>query len=169
MDMVQIATARILRSKLVGLGRGREADRKKPFIADQRGAVALETLIVYPVLVAFVLMSLAEVAIAGFQFASALAALRSFGQYIQYSPPNDVTNASSWASNALAKSGPSYPVSNLQVMCGDAIAVCNSGNVTQIPKYFTFTTTVTLAPIVWRPVLCSPSCTYTLRYSERFQ
>ena len=51
---------------------------KKSFIADRRGAVAFETLIVYPVLVALVLMSLAEMAVAGFQFASAWAALRSF-------------------------------------------------------------------------------------------
>ncbi|TYO65660.1 hypothetical protein FXV83_15685 [Bradyrhizobium hipponense] len=143
--------------------------RKKSFIVDERGAVALETLIVYPVLVALLLMPLADVAAAGFQFTSAWAALRGFGQYIQYSPPSDVTNASSWASSALAKAGPGFPISNLQVMCGDANAVCNSGNVTQIPKYFTFTTTVTLAPIVSRWALCRATCTYTLRYSERFQ
>ncbi|SDH10203.1 hypothetical protein SAMN05216338_1005148 [Bradyrhizobium sp. Rc2d] len=142
---------------------------KKSFGVDQRGAVAFETMIVYFFLVAFLLMPLADVAAAGFQFISGWSALRGFGQYIQYSPPPDVTNTSSWASSALAKAGPSFPISNLQVMCGDANAVCNSSNVTSIPKYFTFSTTVTLAPIVLRPILCPTTCTYTLPYSERFQ
>jgi len=142
---------------------------KKSFIADQRGAVAFETMIIYIFLVASLLMPLADVAAAGFQFTSAWTALRGFGQYIQYSPPPDVTNASSWASNALANTGPRYPISNLQVMCGDANVACNSSNGTSIPKYFTFTTTVTLAPIVLRRVLCPTTCTYTLPYSERFQ
>lgn len=144
---------------------------KKSFIADQRGAVALETLIVYPVLVAFLLMPLAEVTAAGFQFASAWAALRGFGQYIQYSPPPDVTNASSWASTVSAKADSHFPISNLRVLCGDANAVCSAANVSTLPrvKYFSYTTTVTLAPIVLRRVLCPTTCTYTLLYSERFQ
>jgi hypothetical protein len=51
-------------------------------------------------------------------------------------------------------------------LCGSA--ACSSGN-SLPPKYYTFTTTVTLAPIVLRPVLCPTTCTYTLFYSERFQ
>lgn len=169
MDVVQIATARTPRSEAVGIGRGRRACRKKSFIADQRGAVAFETILVYIFMVSFLLMPLADVAAAGFQFISAWSALRGFGQYIQYSPPPDVTNASGWASSARAKAGPGFPISNLQVMCGDANAACNSSNVTSTPKYFTFTTTITLAPIVLRRVLCPTTCTYTLPYSERFQ
>jgi Flp pilus assembly protein TadG len=140
---------------------------KKSFIADQRGAVALETLIVYPVLVAFLLMSLAEVAIAGLQFTSAWAALRSFGQYVQYynplGPDGTVTCCA-----GLQTTVAGYPISNIQVICGDARVACSSSNIAS-PKYFTFTTTVTLSPIVWRGVLCPTSCTYTLLYSERFQ
>lgn len=146
---------------------------KKPFIADQRGAVALETMIVYIFLVSFLLVPLADVAAAGFQFISAWSALRSFGQYIQYDPPPDVTNASSWASTVSAKADPRFPISNLKVFCGDANAVCSAANVSTPPrvKYFSYTTTVTLAPIggFWRTVLCPTSCTYTLLYSERFQ
>jgi len=148
---------------------------KNSFIADQRGAVAFETIIVYIFLVAFLLMPLADVAAAGFQFISAWAALRGFGQYIQYAPPPDVTNASSWASTASAKADPRFPISNLLVVCGDTNAVCSAANVSVPPtvKYFSYTTTVTFAPIVLSWALCTSSnanpCTFTLPYSERFQ
>ena len=139
----------------------------KSFIADQRGAVALETLIVYPVVVAFLVMSLAEVSVAGFQFSSAWSALRSFGQYVQYYNPLGPDGTVTWRSG-LQTTVAGYPISNIQVICGDARVACSSSN-TLSPKYFTFTTTVTLAPIVWRRVLCPTTCTYTLRYSERCQ
>ncbi|WP_228749195.1 hypothetical protein [Bradyrhizobium sp. BR 10261] len=139
----------------------------KSLFVDQRGAVALETLIVYPVLVAFLLMSLAELAIAGLQFSSAWSALRGFGQYLQYYNPLGPDGTLNWRPG-LQTTVAGYPISNIQVICGDARVACSSSNIAT-PKYFTFTTTVTLTPIVWRAVLCSPSCTYTLRYSERFQ
>ncbi len=138
----------------------------KSFIADQRGAVAFETIIVYIFLVPFLLMSLADVAAAGFQFISAWSALRSFGQYIQYNNPPDPTSPGAWRS-ALQTTVAGYTIGNIQVMCGTA--ACSSGNVALTPKYFTFSTTVTLAPLVWRSVLCPSTCTYTLPYSERFQ
>lgn len=146
---------------------------KKSFIVDQRGAVTFETIIVYSVLVASLLMPLADVSAAGFQFISAWAALRSFGQYLQYNPPSDATNASSWASSAIAKADSHFPIGNLQVLCGETNAVCSSGNVSAAVKYFSYTTTVTLAPLVSKVLVCkSPNanpCTYTLPYSERFQ
>jgi len=140
---------------------------KKSFIADRRGAVAFETLIVYPVLVALVLMSLAEMAVAGFQFASAWAALRSFGQYVQYYNPLGPDGTVTWRPGLQTTVG-GYQISNIQVICGDARVACSSSNIAT-PKYFRFTTTVTLTPIVWRRVLCPTTCTYTLLYSERFQ
>jgi hypothetical protein len=151
---------------MVGIGRGRLVSHRKSFIDDQRGAVAFETMIVYIFLVAFLLMPLADVAAAGFRFISAWGALRSFGQYIQYNNPPDPANPGSWSSG-LQTTVAGYTIGNIQVMCGTA--VCSSANVTSIPKYFTFTTTVTLDPIVLRSVLCASSCTYTLSYSERFQ
>lgn len=173
MDIVQIARARSRRPDVVSVRRGRRASHKKSFIADQRGAVAFETIIVYIFLVASLLMPLADVAAAGFQFIAAQAALRGFGQYIQYDPPPDVTSASSWATSARAKADPRFPISNLLVLCGDTNAVCSSSNVSAPVKYFSYTTTVTLAPIVLRPVLCTSGnadpCTFTLPYSERFQ
>ncbi|WP_234680990.1 hypothetical protein [Bradyrhizobium monzae] len=167
MDMVQIATVRTPRSEVVSVGRGRRACRKKSFSADQRGAVAFETMIVYVFLVAFLLMPLADVAAAGFQFTAAWAALRGFGQYVQYYNPLGPDGTVTWRAG-LQTTVAGYPISNIQVICGDARAACSSGNIAT-PKYFTFTTTVTLAPIALRRVLCPTTCTYTLLYSERFQ
>ncbi|MDA9500164.1 hypothetical protein [Bradyrhizobium sp. CCBAU 11357] len=140
---------------------------KKSFIVDQRGAVAFETLIVYPVLVAFLLMPLADLAAAGFQFISAWSALRSFGQYVQYANPLAPDGTVSW-NTGLQTTVAGHAISNIQVLCGDAGATCSPGNLAS-PKYITFSTTITLAPIVWRGVLCPTTCTYTLPYSERFQ
>ncbi|WP_108518858.1 hypothetical protein [Bradyrhizobium algeriense] len=166
MDIVQIARARDRHPGVVSVRRGGRASHRKSFIADQRGAVAFETMFVYAILVAFVLMPLADVANAGFRFISAWAALRSFGQYIQYNNPPDPANPGTWKSG-LQTTVAGYTIGNIQVMCGST--ACSSGNLTLIPKYFTFTTTVTLAPIVLRPVLCPSSCSYTLAFSERFQ
>lgn len=151
------------------------ARHKASFIADQRGAVAFETLIVYLFIVTTLLMPLADGAIAGFQFISAWGALRAFGQYVQYHSPPDVTSTSSWTSS-LPATVAGYPINNVQVLCGDtsAGAACTSANVMLLPtKYYTYTTTVTLAPLVLRPVLCTSGnanpCSFTLPYSERFQ
>ena len=74
------------------------------FIADQRGAVAFEMLIVWLFMMMSLLLPLADLAIAGFQFVSARGALRAFGQSIQYNQPPDVTNTSGWMSfNSAAK------------------------------------------------------------------
>jgi hypothetical protein len=147
------------------------ARRKRSFIADQRGAVAFETIIVYLFMVTSLLLPLADVAAAGFQFISAWAALRSFGQYIQYNAPPDVTNTSSWTST-LPTTVAAYPIDNVQVLCGDANTACSSSN-TASPKYYSYATTVTLAPILLRSVLCisgnANPCSFTLPYSERFQ
>ncbi|MEZ2142821.1 hypothetical protein AAE026_10970 [Bradyrhizobium sp. DN5] len=166
MDMVQIAKARAPRSEVVGIGQVRRACRRESFIADQRGAVAFETVFVYIFLVSFLLMPLADVAAAGFRFISAWTALRSFGQYIQYKNPPDPANPGTWVST-LQTTVAGHTIGNIQVMCGST--ACNSGNLGSTPKYFTFSTTVTLAPIVLTSVLCPSGCTYTLPYSERFQ
>jgi hypothetical protein len=138
-------------------------------IADQCGAVAFETLIVYAFMMFSLLLPLADVAMAGFQFISAWAALRSFGQYIQYNTPPDPSNTTAWQSGLTTTTVAGYAISNIQVMCGDANTACSSSNVSSTPKYYSYTTTVTLAPILLRAVLCPTSCTYTLYYSERFQ
>jgi hypothetical protein len=147
--------------------RDKLVSRRVFFIADQRGAVAFEMLIVFLFLGVSLLLPLADVAAAGFQFVSAWEALRAFGQRIQYDPPPDVTNWASWKSG-LPTSVAGYPINNLQVLCGDAMAACSAANVAS-PKYYTYTTTVTVAPIILTAVLCANSCSYTLSYSERFQ
>lgn len=155
------------------LRRWRRADasarRKGSLAADQRGAVAFETLIVYLFMVTSLLLPLADVAAAGFRFISAWSALRTFGQYVQYNAPPDPTSTSSWVASLTTTNVAGYAISDIKVMCGDTNTVCSSTNVTSIPKYFTYTTTVTLAPIFLTAVLCPTSCSYTLPYSERFQ
>jgi len=140
---------------------------KDSFIADQRGAVAFETLIVYLFLVVSLLLPLADVAAAGFQFISAWEALRAFGQSIQYNTP-DFTNPSDWSSK-LPTTVAGYPISNLHLHCGGT--ACSATN-TAPPRYYSYQTPVTLSPMVLRQVLCggaNPSCSFTLPYSERFQ
>lgn len=125
--------------------RNRQISRKASLLADQRGAVAFETLIVYAFMMFSLILPLADVAIAGFQYISAWEALRGFGQTIQYSPPPDVTNTSSWASTELAKADPKYPIPSIQVLCGNSNAVCSSTNLTP-PRSYSYSTTVP-----WRP------------------
>ena len=85
--------------------RGRLVSHRDSFIADQRGAVAFEMLIVYLFLVVSLLLPLADVAVAGFQYISAWEALRAFGQSIQYDPPPDVTDCGKLEVSALANVG----------------------------------------------------------------
>src|SRR5688572_12697511 len=90
--------------------------RRKTFLPDQRGAVALEMPFVFALLIFVFLFPLADVAIAGFKYISAVQALRAFGHSIQYSPPTDFSNTSGWAETAMDKAAdPNYPISNLQV------------------------------------------------------
>ena len=141
-------------------------------ISDQRGAVAFEMPIVWLFMMISLLLPLTDVAAAGFQFVSAWGALRGFGQLIQYAPPPDVTNASAWASSALAKADSRFPIPAIQLVCGNSNSACSATN-TAPPKYYSYSTTVTLAPMVLRSVLCTSGnanpCTFTLPYSERFQ
>ena len=134
---------------------GKDKLTSTTLLSDQRGAVAFEMPIVWLFLMMSLLLPLADVAIAGFQFVSAWGALRTFGQYLQYNPP-DATNMSS----ALAKADPRFPISNFQVVSNNAAAPV---------QYYSYTTTVTLSPMV--VPLCGNKnpCSFTLSYSERFQ
>ena len=142
------------------------------FAADRTfvAAVAFETLIVYSFMVTALLLPLADVAIAGFQFVSAWGALRAFGQSIQYNPPPDITNASAWTSSALAKADPRFPIQQFRLVCGDANLDCSPSNIAS-PQYYSYATTVTLSPMVLSAVLCTSSnansCSFTLTYSEQ--
>ena len=144
------------------------ARRIVPFLADRRGAVAFEMILVYIFMVASLLMPLSDVAAAGFQYISAWAALRSFGEYLQYRPPEDVTSTSTWLSGLQTKVG-GFTMSNIQVLCGDKSAGAACTSATAPTKYYSFTTAFTLSPIVLKSVLCPSSCTYTLTSTERFQ
>ena len=168
MDIVRTARARSRHPDLVTVRRGGRASRRRSFIAEQRGAVAFEMLIVFSFLGVSLLLPLADVAIAGFQFVSAWGALRNFGQSIQYDPPPDVTNASGWTSSKLAKADPRFPIQQFRLVCGDAD--CSPSNIAS-PQYYSYATTVTLSPMVLSAVLCTSSnankCSFTLSYSEQ--
>jgi hypothetical protein len=145
--------------------------REETFLADQRGAVSFEMPFVFFFLVMSFLLPLADVAIAGFQYISAVQALRAFGQSILYSPPTDLSNTSSWTETAKDKADTNYPISNFQLICGDSDAACSSTN-TATPRYYSYSTTVTLSPLVLTSVLCTSGgvnpCKFTLTYRERF-
>ncbi|WP_338833489.1 hypothetical protein [Bradyrhizobium septentrionale] len=141
-------------------------------IADQRGAVALEVPAVWLLLMFVVLLPLADIAVAAFQYISARQALRSYGHYLQYNPPPDVTNLSqgNWLTTAQTKAAfdSRYSISSPQVLCNNAS--CTDPTVT--PKSYSYSTTITITPIVLKSVLCGTGangCTFTLFYSERFQ
>jgi hypothetical protein len=168
MDLLQVVIALCKRPAEGSIGQGRRVSNEHPFVEDQRGAVSFEMLFVFIFLMISLLLPLADLTVAGFRYITAWSALRSFGQYIQYKNPPDPTNPATWTSG-LQTTVAGYTIGNIQVMCGDANTACSSGNVTLIPKYYTFTTTLTLAPMVLRSVLCPSTCTYTLTYSERFQ
>jgi hypothetical protein len=147
-------------------GRGGPVSRAS-LLADQRGAVAFEMPFVFLFLMMSLLLPLADVAIAGFQYISAWQALRAFGQSIQYSPPDDATNPSSWVTSVTANTGLNYTISNLQIRCGDS-SDC-SGTPPAVPMYYSYQTSITLVPMVLTSILCPVSCTYTLSYTERFK
>jgi hypothetical protein len=148
--------------------------RKHSFIADRRGAVSFEMLFVFGLMMFGLLLPLADFAIAGFNFISARQALRNFGQYLQYNPPPDVTNPSgTWLTNMQqAENADSrFVIGDFNVICGDNNNSCSDP--TALPKYYSYTTTVTLTPMVLSSVLCTRAdaapCKFILRYSERFQ
>ena len=120
-------------------------------------------------LISFLLVPLADMAIAGFQYISAYQALRDLGQYVQYHAPPDITNWSTWKSS-LPTTISNYTIdsASIHVVCGDAKIDCSPTN-TVAPMYYTYTTKITLSPMVLRPVLCNGNCTKTLSYSERFR
>jgi Flp pilus assembly protein TadG len=151
--------------KPVRARRGQLRGRKKSFIADQRGVVALEMPIVIIVLIFSLLLPLADVAIAGFKFISAYQALRDMGQRTQYSTPDatDPTSISTWQSS-LPTTVDGYTVS-ATIKCGD-VGTAPPCAGTTFPKYYSFQTSFSLSPMVLGSVLCS---TCTVNYLQRFQ
>jgi hypothetical protein len=145
--------------------------QRNSFLRDRRGAVAFETLIVYQFLLLSVLLPLAALAAAGFQFISAWQALRDFGQYLQYQTPPNITAWSGWAATLPYNANSSYPInsSNFTVNCGDqgagASKPCSASN-TAYPRYYSYSTTI--IPVLWASTFC-PSTGCVLQYSERFQ
>src|SRR5438309_2654503 len=117
-DRCAVALGASVLTSLSGASRS-VMSRKSSFLADQRGAVALEVPAVWLFLMLIVLLPLADIAVAGFRFISARQALRNFGQSILYSPPPDVTNASNWSSAAVAKADTRYPIPSIQLICGE--------------------------------------------------
>jgi hypothetical protein len=141
-------------------------DKLTSLLSDQRGAVAFEMPFVWLFMMMSLLLPLADLAIAGFKFTFAFKALRNMGQLTQdmkqltkYYPPADVTSAASitaWKSSLPATVN-GYPIS-AKVYCGDPGTEAPCASVATVPKYYTFTTSFTLSPMVLGSVLCS-TCT----------
>jgi hypothetical protein len=174
MDLIQIAIAPSRRPEVRKLGQGMLV-RQNSFIADQRGAVSFETLIVIAFLLFSLLLPLADLAIAGFKFISAHQALRDMAQRTQFSPPDDVTTLAginAWT-NTLPTTIDGYPVS-VQIYCGSSgtAAPCAADVQGNPPssKFYTVTTSVTLSPMspMLKAILCS-TCTFSVNYSVPFQ
>ena len=146
--------------------KGQGNARGNTLLSDQRGAVAFETMIVYLFVGTGLLLPLADVAVAGLKYSSAYQALRDMGQRVQFSPPPDVTSIASWQSS-LPSNVDGYSVS-VQVYCGNpGVAPCASG--ATVPKYYTFTTSFTLSPMVLGRLGISLCSTCTVTYSQPFQ
>ena len=118
------------------------------------------------------LLPLADVAIAGFQYISAMQALRAFGQSIQYSPPPDFTNTSDWVTTAIAKADPRYPISNFKSFAAMQTLPATAANARDVADEVLFVlddhhfgTHGVEIGVVYR----ARNCTFTLSYSERFQ
>jgi len=139
--------------------------QRNSIIADQRGAAALEMPAVCLFLMIGLLVPLADLAVAAFQFISAQQALRDMGQRTQYSTPDatDPNSITSWKSS-LPTTVDGYPIS-AKVYCGDSGTEAPCAGTTW-PKYYIFSTNFTLSPMVLGSVLCS---TCTVSYSQRFQ
>jgi hypothetical protein len=144
---------------------GKDKLTSTTLLSDQRGAVAFETLIVWLFMMMSLLLPLADLAIAGLKFISAYQALRDMGQRTQYSTfdvtdPASITN---WKSS-LPTTVDGYPIS-ATVYCGDPGIEAPCAAATW-PKYYIFSTSFTLSPMVLGSVLCS---TCPVNYSQRFQ
>ena len=140
--------------------------QKGSFIVDQRGAAAFEMVIVYVFMGIFLLLPLADVAVAGLKFNSAYQALRDMGQRTQYSTPDatDPNSITSWKSS-LPTTVDGYPIS-AKVYCGDPGTEAPCAGTTW-PKYYIFSTSFTLSPMVLPVSVLCRSC--TVNYSQRFQ
>jgi len=141
------------------------ARKKDSFMADQRGGVAFEMPIVWLFLMMSLLLPLADLAIAGFKFISAQQALRDMGQRTQYSTPDatDPNSITNWKSS-LPTTVDGYTIS-AKVYCGDPGTEAPCAGTTW-PKYYIFSTSFTLSPMVLGSVLCS---TCPVNYSQRIQ
>jgi hypothetical protein len=167
MDTFQIAVAPSRGPEAVSIPRGRLVTHKDCFIADQRGAVSFEMLIVFSFLLLFLLLPLADVAVAGFKYISAYQALRDMGQRTQYSTLDvtDPQSISAWQSSFATTRVSGYTIS-ATIKCGAAPGTDPPCAATTFPKYYYFQTSFSLSPMVLGSVLCS-SC--RVDYSERFQ
>ena len=133
---------------------------------DRRGVAALEFALIMPVIIAL-FVPIADVGMAALQYMTAYQAVRTAGAYARYHPPSDITDlaAGSWKTTVL---GMLPPGSAVHAKCGDpdsgSVADCSTGNLAQ-PRWFEFSTTVNLDPLIVESLRGA----YPVDYSERFQ
>lgn len=139
-------------------------ERLARLCADRRGAAALELSLIFSLLFTGMLLPIVDLGVAGAKYMSAVVALRNLGMYAQYHTPPDVSNTTGWT---LPSTNGGYTISTT-LMCGTSTCASTPS---ASPKWFRFSTTITLSPLVLGSIMCAGGspCTHTIQYSERFQ
>jgi len=106
------------------------------------------------------LLPISDLVIAALQYIGAYQAERDLGAYAQYHTGAINTAGTPWTVTLPTIAG--YTITT-DVMCGSTSTVCSNGTLS--PKWFRFSTTITLTP----KFLTALSGNYTIYYSERFQ
>ena len=128
---------------------GKDKLTSTTLLSDQRGAVAFEMPIVWLFLMMSLLLPLADLLSLAFSLYPRGGHCVNFGQYRSTRP--DVTNVVSLGQRTHYGCGLSHQQSPSPLRRCTACSPSNSVS----PKYYSYTTTVTLSPMVLRPVLCN--------------
>ena len=136
-----------------------QSARVTPLVSDRRGVAALEFALIATVM-AGLLLPISDLIVAAIQYMGAYQAERNLGAYAQYHTGAINTAVTPWTVTLPTISG--YTITT-SIMCGTTSTVCSDGTLS--PKWFLFSTTITLTPVF----LTALAGTYTVDYSERFQ
>jgi Flp pilus assembly protein TadG len=130
-----------------------------PVPSDRRGVAAVEFALIAAVMVGL-LLPISDLVVAAIQYMGAYQAERDLGAYAQYHTGAINTAVTPWTVTLPTIAG--YTITT-SVMCGTTSTVCSDGTLS--PKWFLFSTTITLTPTF----LTALAGSYTIDYSERFQ
>jgi hypothetical protein len=131
---------------------------------DCRGVAALEFSVIVTLLV-LLLMPITDFARAASQYLQAYQRLREVGAYVQYNPPPDPNNASTWEANIATL------ISQFGITNGSVTIQCASGSNCQASlgtRAITLSGTITIAPIFANFVPPALAGGHQVSYTENF-